>query len=79
MKKGTIRVNAPTQPILINFDKRGDGGGWDEIQSFRNGTLFYKHRNRKTGCKKTINKKLSRLTRHGKHLLKSTLGYGNHF
>ena len=49
MKKGTTRANAPTQRTRINFDKRGEGGRRDEIQSFRNGTLFYKHRNRKTG------------------------------
>ena len=51
VKKGTIRANAPTQHTLINFDKRGEGGRRDEIQSFRNGTLFYKHRNQKTGQK----------------------------
>ena len=61
MKKGTIHGNAPTQRILINFDKRGRGGGWDEIQSFRNGTLTYKHRNRKTDQKKTMKSNLATL------------------
>ena len=61
MKKGTIRANAPAQHTLINFDKRGEGGRWDEVQSFRNGTLFYKHRSRKTGSNKNDENELATL------------------